>query len=211
MPSSTEGVCASSSLASSGRGLIRLATASDANALVDLMTDAFSDDPLVGWLCQERPRARRRYAQMVVEQMTLPLGACWMSEAGDAAALWMPPGSREAGAWEQLRLVPQIARIVGWTRLGVTSRVSECIELERPPHYWYLALVGVRSTSRGQGLGRRVLLPGMQSADVAVLDTSVAANVGFYSTLGFEVTREFTPPEAPRMWTMQRGSAANLE
>ena len=97
--------------------------------------------------------------------------------------------------------------MVGWRRLGEVARFSERLERDRPPAYWYLALVATEAGARGSGLGRAVLAPGLAcAAEVpAVLETSVARNLRFYERLGFRITRELQVEGGPTVWTMQRG------
>lgn len=171
------------------------------------MHRAFEEDPLVSWLTRGRDRAREHYASFVVSKMSLPHDASWIDDAGRAAALWIPPGGRTSSLGEQLRLLPTIARVVGWRRLGEVARFSERLERDRPAEYWYLALLATEADLRGCGLGRAVMGPGLaRAAEIpAVLETSAARNLHFYEGLGFRVTREVQIDAGPIVWTMQRG------
>ena len=61
------------------------------------------------------------------------------------------------------------------------------------PH-WYLAVLGVDGAAQGEGLGRRLIEPGLQRCDEeglpAYLETMNEANLAWYARFGFEVTDE---------------------
>lgn len=181
----------------------------DADALTEVLTEGFVSDPFVGWLVGGDPTRVRRYVRLVLERLTLPHGTVWMSADRRSVACWAPPGAWELGLGEQLRLLPGLVRSLGVGRLMPAARASARIEQDRPPRYWYLALVATAPEARGRGLATAVLEPALEAAEgdaPALLETSNERNVGFYRKLGFEVTRELPAADgAPTVWTMRRG------
>ncbi len=185
------------------------ASAADADALTEVLAGAFASDPFVSWLVGGDPARVRRYVRLVLEKLTLPHGTVWMSADRKSVACWAPPGAWELGLAEQLRLLPGLVRALGWKRLMPAARASARIEQDRPPRYWYLALVATAPEARGRGLATAVLEPALELATrdaPALLETSNERNLGFYRKLGFEVTRELPAAEgAPPVWTMRKG------
>lgn len=191
---------------------IRRADASDVPALCDVLERALANDPFVGWIVGDRPGARARYVRMVLCDLTLPFGEVYTTDERAGAALWAPPGAWEVGVAAQLRILPRVARVVGLRRVMSVARDSALIEQGRPARpYHYLALLGTAPEHRGRGVGRALLEPVLARSDreggLAVLDTSVEANVRWYERAGFRVTRELSLPRGgPSLWTMIRRS-----
>jgi hypothetical protein len=77
---------------------------------------------------------------------------------------------------------------------------------------WFLGVIGVDPARQGQGLGRAVITPGLQTADAddvpTFLETQDPANVPFYESLGFDVVAELDLPDnGPKHWAMRRPRA----
>ena len=78
----------------------------------------------------------------------------------------------------------------------------------RPPHTWTLATIGTHPRAQGRGLGSAVLSGGLAAIDArgddCLLETSTAANVGFYRKFGFRTVSELPAidgrPEVTIMW-----------
>ncbi|HJL03169.1 MAG TPA: GNAT family N-acetyltransferase [Polyangiaceae bacterium LLY-WYZ-15_(1-7)] len=198
---------------------VRRAGPDDAEAVLAILDEGFAADPFVRWVVERPGRsaertaaARRRYLRLVLERLVLPHGEVWMDEGARAAALWVAPGGWDLPLGEQLRLLPTVARVVGWRRLPRMAYASAAIEEGRPPAFWYLALVATREAARGQGLGRAVLAPVLERCDVegelALLETSKRKNLGWYRRLGFEERRHVDLGEgAPPVWSLVREPA----
>ncbi len=128
-------------------------------------------------------------------------------------ATWLPPGAFPLSLRRQLRVLPDMVRILAtaprstrWL-LQFTSSVTGQ-HPEQP--YWYLENVGVEPAAQGLGIGTRLLEPVLSLADAAgqscYLETQTERNVAWYRKLGFEVRDSevsFTPGGPPN-WTMFR-------
>jgi GNAT superfamily N-acetyltransferase len=73
---------------------------------------------------------------------------------------------------------------------------------------WFLDLVAVAPTAQGRGLGRRLVMHGLDLARAdgfpAFLETSTPRNVPFYQSLGFQIVDEQRAPDGgPMIWFMQ--------
>ena len=75
------------------------------------------------------------------------------------------------------------------------------------PHL-YLSVLGVDPPRQGQGVGSRLIAPGLELCDregvPAYLETARERNVVFYERHGFRVTHELTLPRGPRLWLLWR-------
>jgi GNAT superfamily N-acetyltransferase len=114
-----------------------------------------------------------------------------------------------AGVFDQVRLLPSIARINGWL-LPRMLRALAALESNHPaePHY-YLPLVGVDPEWQGGGLGTVLMRPVMDRCDdekvPAYLEATTPRNRALYERHGFEVTEQFSlGPGSPPLWRMWR-------
>ncbi len=188
---------------------VRCARPGEREAVLGILEEGFADDPFVAWVTQREAAARRRYLELVHDRLVAPRGEVWVDAGLRSAALWVRPGAWELSLIEQLRLLPRVARVVGFGRLGIMARASARIEAGRPARYWYLALLATRPGARRKGLGRAVMAPILRRCDregeLALLETSHPPNVRWYRGLGFEVRREIDLGQgAPRVWAMER-------
>ncbi|MEM9071692.1 MAG: GNAT family N-acetyltransferase [Myxococcota bacterium] len=187
--------------------IARRATFADRAAILDILGGAFEDDPFVGWVTRRRPRARRRYLELVLDRLTMPHGHVYLTDV--SVSLWVPPGAWALTLGQQLRMLPAVAGIVGIGRLGRMARASEAIEAERPGEYWYLALIATRKEARGSGAGSAVMTPVLERCDEeaqkAVLETSHPPNLAWYGRFGFETGRRLDlGSSAPPVWSLVR-------
>lgn len=126
-------------------------------------------------------------------------------------AAWLPPGAFPLSARRQLRVAPQMVRVLAAAPRSTPRLVrfmASISELHPAPPYWYLEVVGVEPDVRGLGIGTRLLEPVLARADEAgqpcYLETMTRRNVGWYQKLGFEVRRAGVSitPGGPPNWTM---------
>lgn len=128
-------------------------------------------------------------------------------------AAWLPPGAFPLSARRQLRVAPEMVRVLAAAPRSVPHYVRFMVgvsELHPAPPYRYLEVVGVEPGAQGLGIGTRLLEPVLALADEAgqpcYLEIMTRRNVGWYQKLGFEVRRagvSFTPGGPPN-WTMLR-------
>ncbi len=176
-----------------------LARQSDALQIGDITADAFRNDPFNLWLFGNfaginalfHAQARRIY---------IPRGFCY--RIGDeGACMWMLPGNNA-----EFSLSDYVA--IAWPTLlrcgpGAVVRAvktGNAMDAAHPhfPHA-YLFSIGVRPSSQGKGLGRKLIRPVLDACDrlglPAYLENSNPANSSFYMSCGFEPYGKVIHPE----------------
>lgn len=190
------------------------ASRADAALLIDVLTAAFGDEPLLNWWLKqgaEKERARRGFFDHAVRGGVHPKAAFW--RVGDsAAAIWTPPGATafDLSPWRTLMVLPRLMSIAGRRGLNRALELGATLTAHHPsvPHA-HLVFLGVRPDRQGQGLGSTILKRTLADVDAqhlpAYLETATEANVRLYQRYGFEVSAELRcPPDGPVFWTMLR-------
>ena len=187
--------------------MVRVAQRSDADALSAMLARAFEDDPVTVWAHPDGRKRPRRVGRFFAGRLRTLLAheLCWTTGELEGAALWAPPDAWAAPPGELLRgiraLTPHRALITVYG-LGDIERVHP-----RQTHF-YLSVLGVEPGRQGQGVGSRLIGPGLEMCDregvPAYLETAKARNVTFYERHGFRVTDERRLPRGPKVWLMWR-------
>lgn len=201
------------------RALTRTAVAADLDAIVEVLTDAFVDDPLMQWVFPDVERRPARLAVMfrfLAEYRYLPAGASTVAIGPrgeiDAAALWEPANSDSHARdefWER-HGAEFVAGLDGEVeRLAILGDTMQ--PLHPPGPHWYLLAVGVRPARQGRGLGTAILQPTLDAIDTqsaaAYLEATSARSRMLYRRLGFDDHVDVDPDPAVRLWGMLRPPA----
>jgi ribosomal protein S18 acetylase RimI-like enzyme len=187
--------------------VLRLATSADRPALAAMYARAFHDDPVTVWSNPDERRRRKATEAFFAGRLRtlVPHELSWTTEDRAAAALWAPPDAWQVPLAELVRLLPTVSKrrapLVMFGLGGVENAHP------REPHL-YLAVLGVDPSCQREGLGSKVLAPGLEMCDreaiPAYLETAKADNVTFYERHGFRVTEERDLPRGPKVWLMWR-------
>ena len=179
-----------------------------------LLARAFVDDPLMRWFFPDddtRPHACAALFGLFAERY-LRSGRVDVvrEEAPVAVAMWRLPG--DAPDDDSLPTPPGLmTALMGPAAAAERGRAMSVLAPLRPPEpHAYLHLLAVDPARKRQGLGGRVLAPGLAAAGeaglVACLETMNPANVPFYEAHGFAVRHEVRlAAGGPTAWSMATG------
>jgi GNAT superfamily N-acetyltransferase len=192
------------------------ATTSDVLAAAGVLTEAFANYPWTRFTVAADNHLERIQAlhRLLLERVALPYGTVHLATVGydraepDAVAVWLPPEPAVPEA-EWTHLAGLTAELLGDRATAAADADAASAGLRPATPHWLLAAVGVRPGKQGRGLGRAVLAPTLHRADTqhahAYLETSTAANVGFYTGLGFTVSGEVDLADGRlHVWAMLR-------
>jgi ribosomal protein S18 acetylase RimI-like enzyme len=145
-----------------------------------------------------------------LRKLAFPHDEVWMTDGGDAAAVWLPPPGRwQLSRPQRLLLLPALVRFFGLRTASVLGGLErmENRHPDDPPH-WYLFILGTEQAAQGRGLGSALLAQMLARVDAdrmpAYLESSNERNLAWYGRHGFEVTSELAIPGGPRIWPMWR-------
>lgn len=173
---------------------IRRIRPSERATALDTVVAAFRHDPQLRWWFPddaEYDDAAPAFFGVLLDTR-MEGGEVWVADGGLAVAMWLPPGgnligpevaaSRYAGVLAQLP--PHSAQRIQRTDDAVDHLLPGCA-------HWYLGVLACHPDHRGHGLGHAAAAPVLAAADRADLpvavETSLPANVGYYTRRGFAV------------------------
>ena len=168
-----------------------------------------------------RARVLARFFTATVRD-ALPFGAVDAAIADDGrllgVAVWLPPGAFPWSTRRKLRSLPMLLG-VAWVAPGAFldfARMGANSERLHPhERHWHLETMGIAPDAQGQGLGSRLIAPGLARADAqrlpCYLTTGRAANLRFYQRFGFQVVADKLAlvPGGPTSWGMRRPPGEN--
>ena len=180
-----------------------------------LLARAFAADPVIGHYLTDGPRRQHGFRAFFRAALyeSLPHGAVYTARDDGAlvgAAAWLPPNALGLPGDRHARVSSAMVRMLYPARARkLFAGFSGLAALHpRQPH-WYLMFVGVEPRRQGSGVGASLLSPVLEQADadgtLCYLETPFAQTHRFYKQLGFQITSESQPFEAPTpIWTMTR-------
>lgn len=182
--------------------IVRPARPSEMDTVVDVLAEAFHDDPVSAWVfpAGERRAVAQRIFHRAVLRGTLAAGG-HVDVTGDlsAAVLWTPAGEED----------PDGDAFTGLTgeEVGRLTALFEMMTEHAPGgEYHHAQFVGVRKNAQRRGIGARLLKHGLDryGAVPAYLEASSAESAKLYRRLGFRdhgpaFAVEGGPPMRP-MW-----------
>ena len=185
-----------------------LAGPADLPSLVVTFAAAFSDDAMIRWPMPEATPAMLQELFRVILAPYVEFGVLWKIGGCDGGAAWLPPGV--AGRFDEIEQSGRAAinpltddggarYATFWDWLGAHLPGEPC---------WFLDAVAVAPAAQGRGLGRRLVMHGLELARAdgcpAFLETGTPRNVPFYQSLGFQIVDEQRAPNGgPMIWFMQ--------
>jgi GNAT superfamily N-acetyltransferase len=181
---------------------VRSAGEGDQQAVIDVITLAFVNDPMARWAFP----APASYLAVMPDVARafggngFAHGTAHLAESGRAAAMWLPPGVQP----DSEKLTALVEAHVPQDRLADMMQVFAQMETFHPSEpCWYLPLIGVDPAYQGRGYGSALLRHALEQCDragqSAYLESSNPRNIPLYERHGFET-----------MGTIQVGSSPTL-
>jgi ribosomal protein S18 acetylase RimI-like enzyme len=187
--------------------MIRRGTLADRQQIVEILADAFADDPVMNWICS-RPGYLISTFQMMFDTLA-PSEEYYLDDNGLGATLWLRPG-------EKFESPLTLSAILGMLKFGVKANLRSLRALRvmgehhpKSPDHYYLFAIGTHSRARGRGIGSTLIQETLQACDrdgePAYLENSKEQNLGFYQAHGF-VARDpvYIQRGSPPLWPMWR-------
>lgn len=182
---------------------LRHALRADLDTVVDIWVDAFDDDPYFRWIAADDATYREFVPEWLsfIAHLVFERGHTYLDRDERVAIAWIPPDLALVGPPEVERATGIIATHAGEARAAdaLSTIMTARGHALAVPH-WTLQYLGVRSTSRGHGVGAAAVVPGLERCDADGLPCGLVStnprNVSFYERLGFRTVAEVPTPDA---------------
>ena len=194
---------------------VRRAEQRDVPRIAATLTIALADSRWTRWALPDDGRMQRltRLHELDAGHRGVSTGGAWVTDDVTAVAVWEPPdgapGTSPLPADVRDALDRELPHLAAG-RASVVAETAALVTAARPddPHWWLLHL-GVRPTSRRQGLAAAVLAPALVRCDADEVPAAAAvhswANVRFLRGFGFEVTTTTrTADDELPLWVLVR-------
>lgn len=186
---------------------IKSATMADEDAILAVITFAFSTDPVARWMWPN-PHQYLTHMPPFVRAFggeAFAHGSAYYVDGYAGAALWLPPGAHS----DDDTLGSIIQTTVGEGERGDLMAVFDQMGSYHPkePH-WYLPLIGVETLHQGHGYGaalmEHALAPRDQEQTLAYLESTNPRNISLYQRHGFEILGTIQVGASPPLFPMLR-------
>lgn len=187
--------------------VVQTAAQTHAKPIVDVITLAFSSDPMARWSLPDphvyldvMPAVVRAFGSRAFES-----ASAYYADGFQGAALWLAPGAEPDGDLLLSLFDAHAPRAVLPDLLGVFEQMGRFHPTE--PH-WYLPLIGVDPAWQGRGVGDALMRHALQRCDgdglPAYLESSNPRNISLYRRHGFEVLGTIQVGASPVLTPMYR-------
>jgi ribosomal protein S18 acetylase RimI-like enzyme len=175
--------------------------------ILDVLSDAFADDPVVQWVT---PKTRyARYAFELTVPFCLGHGHTYIATDGSGAASWLPPGVALASPVTPRVVLSGLREYGPGSLLRALATLLQTQKRHPKEDFYYLFAIGALRSARGRGVGSALMREGLARCDAdhmpAYLESSNVKNLPFYRKHGFEVVDELKlAMNGPTLWLMWR-------
>lgn len=186
---------------------VRAGTLHEVDAIVGVITLAFSTDPVARWSLPD-PRTYLDVMPSVVRafgERAFDSASAYCVEGFRGAALWLAPGVEADGE----RLLSLFETHAPHEILSDVMAFFELMGKHHPtePH-WYLPLIGVDPACQAQGHGGALMRHALERCDrdhlPAYLESSNPRNISLYLRHGFEIAETIQVGSSPTLTPMYR-------
>jgi ribosomal protein S18 acetylase RimI-like enzyme len=187
----------------------RPADDADQQAVLDVLTEAFMDDPVACWLFPEAGERGRLQPHFYRSLLTHPAGKAYLVGVREGASVWLALAAGQA-LGEEPPEGTGVGPIFGESGARLQA-LGQALAQRHPAHepHVYLACMGVVRERQGAGLGSALLRHGLERADAdglaAYLEASSPRSRALYQRYGFEDLGEpVRVADGPLLWPMWR-------
>lgn len=186
---------------------VRPAAAADQQAVIHVITLAFSTDPMARWSFPD-PATYLSVMPDLIKAFGgngFAHGSVHLVEGGFAAAMWLPPGVHP----DADRLAALTGQHSPRDQSDDMMKVFEQMGSYHPGEpCWYLPLIGVDPVRQGHGYGSALLRYALERCDrdglPAYLESSNPRNLPLYERHGFEAMGSIQAGSSPTVVPMLR-------
>jgi len=173
------------------------ATRSDKPKVLEILTEAFWDDPHINWFTGSGKSKRKRLETMMSHtfESALARGDVYLTEDKEAVAIWRN-SSQKVNNLSTLIENIKFLYYFGIKKVNAISKLEKIVQEGYPKDkpFYYLFVIGTSKKGRGKGLSSILMNTILEQADQnkipVYLETANVNNVPIYNKKGFKTYRE---------------------
>ncbi|SEP49011.1 GNAT family N-acetyltransferase [Amycolatopsis saalfeldensis] len=178
----------------------------DRQAVSDVLTEAFTDDPVASWLFPDATERGRLQSSFYRQLLDSAAAEAYLLGRGEGAAVWLSLAAGQALQED----APSPVFGENGERLAILGRALAERHPRREPHL-YLSCMGVARGRQGAGLGSLLLRHGLARADAVglavYLEASSPRSRALYLRHGFtDLGEPVRVADSPPLWPMTRAN-----
>jgi hypothetical protein len=172
---------------------IRKATKADKAQVLEILVEAFWNDPHINWFSGKGPKKAQRIKAMMSHAFegALARGDVYLTENEQAVAIWrnsVNTGFSLISFWENLKFLYHF----GFKKVKAITALEHSVKQRYPKDqpYYYLFIIGTSRSGRGKGLSSQLMNSMLEEADrkgiPTYLETANVDNLPIYRKKGFQ-------------------------
>jgi GNAT superfamily N-acetyltransferase len=175
---------------------LRHCSRADLEAVAEIFTAGFVDDPWFRWLwpADDDYAAHAREWFALVSETAFTKGHSYIARDANGAALWTPPDVALATQADMGRAAALLERQLGDRASEALAALGASASSEPEVPHFACVYVAVLPAARGRDVGGSLMRRTLQTCDTdgfgAHLVSTNKRNLSFYRRLGFELTDE---------------------
>ncbi len=175
------------------------ATRKDKKRVLEILTEAFWDDPHILWFTGQGSNKKKGIETMMSHafEMAITRGEVYLSNDKDAIAIWRNSSKTVVNIntfWENLKFLYHF----GFKKVKAIAALERSVKQWYPKNtpFYYLYIIGTSKKSRGKGLSSLLMNPILKEADdqdiPVYLETANSQNLAIYNKKGFDNYKEIS-------------------
>lgn len=186
---------------------IKSATTADEEAVIAVVTLAFSTDPVARWIYPDPHQYLTHFPPFVraFGGKAFAHESAYYVDGYAGAALWLPPEVSPED--EELSAVLE-RTAAEWEKRDLLAVFEQMGSYHPKEPHWYLPLIGVEGLHQGHGYGAALMAHALAPCDreqtLAYLEATTPRNAALYQRHGFEVLGTIQVGTSPPLFPMLR-------
>ena len=173
------------------------ATRADKPKVLEILTEAFWNDPHINWFTGNGKNKKTRLKSMMSHafESALGRGDVYLTEDREAVAIWRNSSQKVHNLYTLFENVKFLYHF-GLRKVQAISALENLIHVEYPKDrsFYYLFIIGTSKGSRGKGLSSTLMNAMLDRADQhhlpVYLETANVNNLPIYNKKGFKTYKE---------------------